>query len=74
MSEQLKFDEEVQMLIHADPFKPFTLIFSSGDKFEVTDPGFFVFGEGVIYLVQQKSGLAIFRKHELIGVEVHQNA
>lgn len=69
MAEELKFDEEVQKLIHAEPFEPFHLILASGDRYEVTNPGFFVFGGSTVYLVQQKTGLAIFRKSQLVGVE-----
>ena len=70
MPEELKFDDEVQKLIHAEPFEPFDLILISGDRFTVTNPGFFVFGDSTVYLVQQKKGLALFRKSDLTGVEV----
>jgi hypothetical protein len=74
MPEELKLDDEVQWLIHADPFEPFDLILISGDRFTVTNPGFFVFGDSTVYLVQQQKGLAIFRKSDLTGVEVPPKA
>ena len=74
MSEQVSFEDEVQKLIHADPFIPFSLILSSGDRFDVTDTGFFVFGDSAFILVQRKSGMAILRKSQVIGVEMHPNA
>lgn len=73
MPEEMKFDHEVQALLHVDPFQPFDLIMMSGDRFAVTDPGFAVFGDSAVYLVQQRRGLAILRKSDVVDVETHQN-
>ena len=66
----MTFESEVQALIHADPFLPFWLVMASGDKYEITDPGFFVFGKDVVILVERTKGLSIFRRNQIVGVEL----
>ncbi len=60
---------EVQKLAHAEPFVPFTLVITSGDKYEVKDPGLFFVGDNIVYIVQRATGLAIFRRNRIAGLE-----
>ena len=74
MSEKVTFEQEVDKLLRAEPFVPFSLILTSGDRYEVENPGLSFFGENVVYLIQPKSGLAIFRKNQIVGVDVRPGA
>jgi hypothetical protein len=69
MSEQVRFGDELQKLIKGDPFIPFSLIFSSGDRYTVSDPGMAFSNDEVVIIFQPKTGSSYFRKNQIVGFE-----
>ncbi len=67
MAETINFNDEIERILDREPFFPFTIIVSSGDRYEVTDPHQLAMGDSVIVLV--RSTLAFFRKNQVVGVE-----
>jgi hypothetical protein len=58
-------------LLDAQPFVPFTVIVASGDKYPVTSPHSLAIGESSMSSIWlPKKGSAIFRKSQIVGVEI----
>jgi hypothetical protein len=74
MSEDLNFNDEIANLLDRDPFVPFTIILSSGDRYDVTHLHQVAIGNNVIVVVPPRSTLAFFRKNQVVGVELHEPA
>ena len=74
MAEEMGFDEEILKLLDADPFVPFVIILSSGDRYQVDDPHRVALGSNVIYVVQPREGICFFRRTQVVGVEQRQSA
>lgn len=74
MSEAINFNDEIDRLLDRDPFVPFTIILSSGDRYEVTGPRQVAMGENVIVVCPPKSTMSFFRKNQVVGVDVAEPA
>jgi hypothetical protein len=75
MSEAINFNEElVRLWKQRERFSPFTIILTSGDHYEVTEPIQMALGENVVALVPRGSTQVFFRKNQIVGVEVHEPA
>ena len=74
MSEELNFDDEIIKLLDTDPFHPFSLVLSSGDRYEVTDPHRVAMGMNVVILVHPRSGVLFLRKTQIVAVDVPEAA
>jgi hypothetical protein len=74
MSEAINFNNEIDKLLDNDPFVPFTIILSSGDRYEITGPRQAALGENVIVVVPPKIGISFFRKNQVVGVDVAEPA
>ncbi len=74
MSEELSFDDEIVKLLDADPFVPFVIIVSSGDRYEITDHHRVAVGGSVICVIQPREGLCVLRKFDVVAVEQRQSA
>ncbi|HET6248850.1 MAG TPA: hypothetical protein VFE47_14225 [Tepidisphaeraceae bacterium] len=79
MPEELKFDAELQKWMSADPFVPFSLIFTSGDRYPITDPGMafheslqLAIGHTALVLIMPRQGIQLVRKNQITAVHVHE--
>jgi hypothetical protein len=70
--EQLKFEEELQRCCRAEPFIPFDIVLTSGDRYEITHWQQLAFGENMIVVAQPKTGIRFFRKNQIVAVHVHE--
>jgi len=68
--------EKINELLARDPFVPFQLVMSSGEKYTVTNPHMLVLGETQFFYVFPRSDkFAWLRYNQLVAVEtVEQRA
>ncbi len=74
MSEEFNFEEEIRKLWKRDPFVPFEIVVTSGDRYEINDPIQLAMGGNMVVVVPAKKGLQFFRKNQIVAVEVHEPA
>jgi hypothetical protein len=70
--EQLHFEDELRRCSRAEPFVPFDIILTSGDRYEITHWEQLAFGENMIVVVQPRTGIRFFRKNQIVAVHVHE--
>lgn len=70
--EQLNFEDELRRCCRAEPFLPFDIILTSGDRYEITSWEQMAFGENMIVVAQPKTGIRFFRKNQIVAVHVHE--
>ena len=73
MSETIDFEKDLEKLLDQDPFVPFDMVLSSGDRYEVSNPRWVAMGGNVV-VVLQPGGSAFFRKSQIIAVNVREPA
>ena len=74
MAEDLRFDEELNHLLDRDPFVPFTIIVTSGDRYRITGPRQVALGENLVVIVPPRSTMSFFRKNQVVGIEIEEPA
>jgi len=68
--EQVDFEEELRRYWRKDPFVPFEIITTSGDRYRINDPGLIAFGSNVIIVALRKTGIQLVRKNQIVAVHV----
>jgi|HubBroStandDraft_1064217.scaffolds.fasta_scaffold2785046_1 hypothetical protein len=68
MAEDLGFEDELNSRINRDPFEPFEMIISSGDRFAIDGRVQVAVGRGTITLFHPRSGVTIIRKNQLVAL------
>lgn len=67
--------DEILELLDRDPFVPFAIVLTSGDRYEVTNPHLVAMGESVIYVVRARSNrYDILRLNQIAATEVLEPA
>ena len=74
MGEEISFEEEILRLLDDEPFAPFTIVLTSGDRYEVTDPHQVALGGSVVVYVPPRGGISFIRKNQIVAVQSHQPA
>jgi hypothetical protein len=69
MAEEMSFEDEILKLINAEPFVPFTVIVTSGDRYRVIDANRVAFGGSAVAIFEPREGLSVFRKNQVVAVE-----
>lgn len=72
--ERIEFEEELRRYGRADPFVPFEILFTSGDRVLVTNSDHLAFTSNSILLAEPKVGVRLFRKNQIVGFHVHEPA
>lgn len=70
--EQIDFEEELRRYHRADPFNPFDIVVTSGDRYEITQYDQLAFGGNTVVVVLPKTGIRFFRKNQIVAVHVHE--
>jgi hypothetical protein len=66
-----KFEEEIDLVLKADPFVPFILVTAGGDRYHVDSPRSLVMMETVIHHYLQRSDRRnVLRTNQLAAIEV----
>lgn len=69
-SETIDFYDELRRLRTADPFQPFVIVMTSGQRYEVIDPLAVATGPSMFAVFPPKSGLYFFPLHQISSIEV----
>ena len=65
-----KFEDGIRELKHKDPFQPFNIVMSSGDKCLVQDPDMLIVGPvEIIYVVLRSGKNYRLRKSQIVAIE-----
>jgi len=72
MAEEIRFDSELNDLLDRDPFVPFDIVTTSGDRYHIPDPGLIAFGSNVIIVALRSTGIQLVRKNQIVAVHVQE--
>lgn len=72
MTDEINFNDEIRRLVDREPFAPFTIILTSGDRYDIADPHLIAVGENVVSIVGR--GVIFFRKNQIVAVEAREAA
>jgi hypothetical protein len=70
--EQIDFEEELRRYWRKDPFIPFDIVTTSGDRYHISDPGLIAFGSNVIIVALRSTGIQLVRKNQIAAIHVHE--
>ena len=74
MAEEINFEEESMRLYEADPFMPFTIVVTSGDRYEVNQRRQLAMLGNTGIVLLPKQGMRMFRKNQIVAVHVNEPA
>ena len=66
----IEFESELRRYRRAEPFVPFDIILTSGDRVEVRDPDALAFTSNAIVYGDRRQGILIYRKNQVVGFHV----
>lgn len=69
-----RFEGEIEKLLRREPFEPFEVILTSGDRYTVTGPFSLAFRGNSVVLFPPKQAHVFFRKSQIVAVEVPEPA
>lgn len=72
--DEFRFDQEVEKLLRQEPFVPFQVILTSGDRYDVTSAFSLAFDGNAVVVFPPKQAHAFFRKNQIVGIEVKEPA
>ena len=68
-------EDEIKHLLRADPFRRFTIVLTSGDRYTVYDPYSLAIGESSMSsLYPPKGGTMMFGKSQIVSIEITEPA
>jgi hypothetical protein len=70
--EEINFEDELRRCLRADPFVPFNIVVTSGDRYEVTTDEQVALGGNTVVVVLPTTGIRFFRKNQIVAVHVHE--
>ena len=66
--DELTVEGELQRLLHAEPFEPFTISLTSGERFEVRSPDLII-GQNVATLAISAARSTVIRKNQIVAID-----
>jgi hypothetical protein len=70
MPEQMNFEDEIRRLLRREPFQPFLVNLTSGEKIPVSDPLQMAIGDGnTVAILYPRAGGIFIRKNQIVSVE-----
>ena len=70
MAEEIDIVSEIEKALDRQPFQPFTLVASSGDRYEVTGRHQVAVGRAVVIILPPDSTSIYLRTSQLVAVEI----
>ena len=70
--EGIDFESELRRYWRQDPFVPFDIVTTAGDRYTINDPGLIAFGSNTIIIALRKTGIQLVRKNQIVAVHVHE--
>ena len=74
MGEQINSDEEIDGLLAREPFVPFSIVLTSGDRYGVTSPRQVAIGGNTVVVMRPRRGISFFRKSQMVAVDVPETS
>ncbi len=75
MSEQINIRTEILLMLNKHPFAPFTILMSSGDRYEVADPHAAAVGETAVIVVPPRgAGHSVLRLNRVCSMDALEPA
>ena len=69
MAEEMSLEEEINNLLDKEPFAPFTIVVTSGDRYRVVNPRALAMLGSVCVVLEPHEGSSTFRKNQIVSVE-----
>jgi hypothetical protein len=71
MSEEISFEDELMRLLDITPFQPFSLVLTSGDRYEMTERHDVAIkkNSNTVVVLHPKTGLSFLRKNQIVAVD-----
>jgi len=67
--------ETIRDLLERDPFQPFRIVISSGDRYDVTNPHLVAIGQTqIFYCYPQSDRISFIRTNQIVAVDMVPNA
>jgi hypothetical protein len=70
----IEFEAELRRYGRAEPFSPFEIILTSGDRVLVNNSDNLAFTGNAIVFADPRQGIRVFRKNQVVGFHVHEPA
>jgi hypothetical protein len=70
--ENIDFEDELRRYWRKEPFIPFEIVTTSGDRYQINDPGQIAFGSNTIIVALRKTGIQLVRKNQIVAVHIHE--
>ena len=68
-------DDRIKQLLRVEPFHPFTIVLTSGDRIPITSPWSLAIGDRTIWTAELiKTGTFWIRKSQIVGVQIGEPA
>ena len=71
-SERIEFEDELRRYGRADPFMPFDIVVSSGDRYTITNSDHLAFTANTVVVAEPKTGIIFFRLGQIVAVEIRE--
>ncbi len=68
------FEQKMQGLLREEPFVPFAVVMTSGDRYEVTNPFALAIGQTSVTIYPPRSSSVMLRKSQIVSVEMPEPA
>lgn len=72
--ERIEFEDELRRYARAEPFIPFEVVVSSGERYLISESLQFAMTDDTVVTVLPKSGIRFFRKDQVVAVHVLEPA
>ena len=67
--------EHLNELLHQNPFKPFNIVLTNGDRYKVTNPDLIIVAESMlVYCYPKSDHLAYIRLNQVVNIDTYQEA
>jgi hypothetical protein len=70
--ERIEFEDELHRYGRADPFTPFEIVVTSGDRYLITNSDHLAFTGNTVVVAEPKTGIRFFRRNQIVAVHVHE--
>lgn len=74
MSEEISIIEEIKRYAQANPFVPFSIVMTSGDRYEMTGAVQVAVGKSIVIVVPEGERHSVLRQNQISAIDVHEPA
>jgi hypothetical protein len=74
VSEEISIVEEIGRYAQAQPFIPFSIVLTSGDRYPITGPLQLAVGKSIVIVVPEGERHSVLRQNQIAAIDVHEPA